>query len=79
MQFDKYLELSIANCNKYFLSLILPHRIYNSGGSRNFKTGGRGPDAVEFLGSGVCFDVPFTHTLCLLVTMENKVHIVSTV
>ena len=25
--------------------------------------------AVEFLGSGVCFDVPFSHTLCLLVTM----------
>ena len=26
----------------------------SSGGSRNFKTGGRGPGAVEFLGSGVC-------------------------
>ena len=26
--FDKYLELSNVNCNKYFLSQILPHRIY---------------------------------------------------
>ena len=32
--------------------------IDNSGGSRNFKTGGRGPGAVEFVGSGVCFDAP---------------------
>ena len=29
-----------------------------SGGSRNFKTQGRGPDAVELLGSGTCFDAP---------------------
>ena len=29
------------------------------------KPGGCGPGAVEFLGSGVCFYVPFTHTLCL--------------
>ena len=39
-------------------------------GPRNFKTGGgggggeRGSDAVEFLGSGACFDAPFTHILC---------------
>ena len=33
----------------------------------------------EFLASGVCLDDTFTHTLCFLVTVENKVHIVSTV
>ena len=35
--------------------------------------------AVEFLRSGVCLDDTFTHTLCFLVTVENKVHIISTV
>ena len=29
-----------------------------SDGTRNFKTGGRGPGAVEFLRSGYCFDAP---------------------
>ena len=29
-----------------------------SGGSRNFRTGVRGPVAIEFLGSGDCFDAP---------------------
>ena len=30
----------------------------NSGRSMNFKTGGRGPGAVEFLESGDSFEVP---------------------
>ena len=36
---------------------------------------------VRILGvlHGVCFDIPYTHTLCFLVTVENKVHILSTV
>ena len=38
--------------------------IVDSGGSRNFKPGGRGPGAEEFLGSEVCCDAPFIHTLC---------------
>ena len=46
--------------------------------SRNFKTRGRGPGAVEFLGSEVCFDA-FIHTLCFVVREENKVHIVNIV
>ena len=42
--------------------------------------GGGGPGALEFLapGLGFGFDILFTHTLCFLVTVENKVHIVST-
>ena len=39
--------------------------------SRNFKTRGRGPGSVEFLGSEVCFDA-FIHTLCFVVREENK-------
>ena len=50
-----------------------------SGGSRNFKTERRGPGAVEFLGSEVCFDALFTRSLCFIVRVENKVHIVSIV
>ena len=38
--------------------------IVDCGGSRNFKPGVRGPGAVEFLGSEVCCDAPFIHTLC---------------
>ena len=49
-----------------------------SGGSRNFKRGG-GPGAVEFLGFEVCFDAPFTHTLCFVVKVKNQVHIVNIV
>ena len=36
---------------------------YISGGSRNFKTGGRGPGAIGFLRSGDCVDVPFIYTM----------------
>ena len=50
-----------------------------SGGSRNFKSGGRGPVAVEFLGLWFFFYAPFTHTLCFVVRVENKVHIVNIV
>ena len=50
-----------------------------SGGSRNFKTGGRGLGAVEFLGSEFCLMPPFTHILCFIVRVENKVHIVNIV
>ena len=35
--------------------------------------------AVEFLGSEVCFDAPFIHTLCLVVRAENRIHIVNIV
>ena len=49
----------------------------DSGGSRNLKTGGRGPGAVEFFGSEVCFDAPFTQTLCVVLSVENKEHIVN--
>ena len=40
---------------------------------------GSGPGAVEFLESEVCFDAPFTHTLCFVVRVENKVHIINIV
>ena len=49
-----------------------------SGRSRNFKTGGRGPSAEEFLGSENCW-CSFTHTQCILVRVENKVNIVNIV
>ena len=40
-------------------------KVANSGGSRNFKTGGRGPGAVEFLGLGfVLMPLP-TYSMCL--------------
>ena len=51
----------------------------SSGGSRNFKTAGRGPGAVETLGSEVCIDAPFTYTLCFVVRVDNKVLIVNIV
>ena len=31
---------------------------------QEFQNRGRGPGNLEFLGSGVCFDVSITHTLC---------------
>ena len=42
------------------------NELYNiiRGGSRNFKTVGRVPGAVEFLGSGYCFDT-HSHILYL--------------
>ena len=48
-----------------------------SGEYRNIKTGGRSPGAVELLGSGVCFDSPFTRNLCFVVRVEKKVNIVN--
>ena len=48
-----------------------------SGGYRNFKTVRRGPSVVELLGSKVCLYAPFIHTLCFVVRVENKVHIVN--
>ena len=47
-----------------------------SGKSRNFETRGHRPIAVEFLGSGDCFDVLFKYPMFFLVTVENKVQIV---
>ena len=48
-----------------------------SGGYRNIGTGGGGGSrVVEFLGSWNCFNVipyPFTH---IVVSVENKIHIV---
>ena len=46
--------------------------ILPSGGSRNFKTGGRGHGAVEFIGCGDCFDVPLHIPNGLAVRVENK-------
>ena len=63
-------------CFVYILLSPLHFQGLNSGGSRNFKTGGSGPGAIEFLGSEVYFDAPFTHTLCFLVRVENREHIV---
>ena len=37
-----------------------------NGGSRNFKTGGRDPGAVEFSGIWELFWCPFSHTLCFV-------------
>ena len=36
-----------------------------SSGSRNFKTGGRGPGAVEFLGLGFVLMPLHTYSMCL--------------
>ena len=47
-----------------------------NGGSRNFKTGGRGPSAVEFLGSGYWFDAPQHKLYIRVVRLENQIHIV---
>ena len=46
---------------------------------QEFQNWGRGPGAVEFLGSEICFDASFKHTLCSGVRVENKVHIVNIV
>ena len=44
-----------------------------SSGSRNFKTRGRGPGAVELLESEICFDATFTRAYPMLVVrVENK-------
>ena len=59
----------------------LEHRRYgvsefafiSSGGSRNLKTGGRSPDAVEFL-SEVCFDDLSHLPDVSLVRVVNKIH-----
>ena len=42
------------------------------GGKRRYRRG-------WFLGSEICFDAPFTHTLCFVVKVENKVHIINIV
>ena len=49
--------------------------VYNSGGFRNCRTGGRGPGAVEFLRSGDCFDAPSHISYALLVKVENIINI----
>ena len=47
---------------------------------QEFHNGGGGPRAVEFLGSEVCFDAPFTHTLCFVEReSREQVHFVNIV
>ena len=48
--------------------------MYLSGGAKNFRNGGRGPDAVEF--SWSCFDAPSQTSHVFVVRVENKIHIV---
>ena len=50
----------------------------SSGGSRNFKTGGRGPGAVEFLRSGVCLMPLHTYPF-FVVKVKNEIHTVNIV
>ena len=47
-----------------------------SGASRNFKTGGSSPEAVEFMGSVNCYDAPSHTPHVLVVRVENKIHTV---
>ena len=49
------------------------------GRSRNFKTWGRSPGAVEFLGSGDYFDAPSHTFYVFVVRVENEIHIVNIV
>ena len=44
--------------------------------SRNFGTRGHSPGAVEFLGSGVCFDAPSQIPYVFVVRLEKKIHTV---
>ena len=46
---------------------------------QEFQNQGHSLGAVEFLGSEVFFDASFKHTLCSVVRVENKVHIVNIV
>ena len=48
-----------------------------SGGSRNLRTGERGPGAVYFLRSGDCFDVLSHIPYSFVVRVKNKKHIIS--
>ena len=50
-------------------------KVYISGGSRNFKTGGRSPSAVDFLESWDCFDAPQHIPFAFVVRVKNKIHI----
>ena len=48
------------------LGKITPVTVYHiSGGSRNFKTGGGGPSAVEFLSLGFVLMPLHTYPMCL--------------
>ena len=49
----------------------------DSGGSRSFRTIGRGPAAVKFLGSGDYFDVPYHIPCVFVVSVGNKIHSVN--
>ena len=50
------------------------------GGSRNFKTGGRGPGAVEFLGLGfVLMPLHIYPIYVFVVRIMNNIHIVNIV
>ena len=53
-------------------------RIQNMQGPiQEFHNRGRGPGAVEFMGSGDCFDWPSHIPYCVVVRLENNIHIVN--
>ena len=43
------------------------------------KPGGRGPGAVDILGSGDCFDAPSHIIYGFVVRVENEIHIINIV
>ena len=55
-------RLSVFYENEIHMRFFL---IITSSGSRNFKTGGRGPGAVEFLGLGFVLMPLQTYRMCL--------------
>ena len=68
----------------YLLHLLLQKSSFGdivplSGKSRNFRTGVRGPVAIEFLGFGDCFDAPSYIPYIFLQwdRVENMIHIIN--
>ena len=63
-------QIKIALVDNKFSFELVQRRIqeFQNQGALQF------PGTVEFLGSGVCFDVPFTYiyTLCFLVTASRE-------
>ena len=56
---------SLYHYNFVYTRIKHIHIVIISGGSRNFKTGGRGPGAVKFLGLAFVLTPLHTYPMCL--------------
>ena len=67
----------IILCFMHFIqrsNVSTTEKIWFSGGSKNLRTGGRGPVAVYFFRSGDCFDAPSHMLYAFILRVENEVH-----